>query len=352
MDTLYEYELGRASDVLCRELFKLKPGETCVITADTESDWRVVNAIARAAFSCGAKPMVVTTATPLGVGRDADTMLPVDALTAVLKEADAWMELNNQWLTYSTPYEIALKKNKKLRHKCLVGLNADMFVRCIGRVDHALLGEFLDRVLELTVKAKKWRFTTPAGEDIVFENSADPNRVYGSSRGYADVPGSHFLSGQIGWTPEWKTINGTIVFDGSLVPPCGLLREPVHLEIKHGKVVDIHGGKQARDFEIWLDGFDDPRMRVLAHVCWGFNPGARLTGNILEDERIWGATEWGLGNIGSVLIEPDGIPAASHTDGISLNTSAWLDDEPVLDTGKVVHEQLVDLARELGKKIV
>ncbi|NLS44332.1 MAG: aminopeptidase, partial [Firmicutes bacterium] len=46
---LYEYELGKAADTLTRELFQLKPGETFVITADTESSLRVVNATAAAA---------------------------------------------------------------------------------------------------------------------------------------------------------------------------------------------------------------------------------------------------------------------------------------------------------------
>ncbi len=111
----------------------------------------------------------------------------------------------------------------------------------------------------------------------------------------------------------------------------------------------IEGGKEAREFESWLGGFDDPQMFVLAHVCWGFNPGAKLGGSVLEDERVWGSTEWGLGNIGSCLIEPDGIPAASHTDGICLNTSAWLDGEMVLDEGRVVHPDLIGLSKKLGK---
>jgi 2,5-dihydroxypyridine 5,6-dioxygenase len=345
---LYEYELGKAADTLCRELFKLKDGETCVITADTESDPQVVNAIARAAFSCGAKPMGVSLASPLGVGKAADVMLPVKALTACLKEADAWIELNNQWLLYSTPYEVAMKENKKLRHMCLAGLSTDMMVRCIGRVNYPILSRFLEKMLELTVSAKHWRFTTPAGEDIEFENSCNPNRVYGMDSGYADKPGSHMMAGQIGWTPEWDTINGTIVFDGSIVPPCGLLNEPVFLKIEKGHVISIKGGRQAQEFETWLRRFHDPRMFTLAHVCWGFNPGAKLTGDVVEDERVWGATEWGLGHIGSCLISPDGIPAASHTDGICLNTSAWLDDIQVLDQGKVVHENLIDLSRQLG----
>ena len=58
MPERYEFELGKAADILVNELFKLKEGETMVITADTESDERVVNATARAVFAAGGKPMV------------------------------------------------------------------------------------------------------------------------------------------------------------------------------------------------------------------------------------------------------------------------------------------------------
>ena len=50
---LYEFELQKASDVLVRELCKIREGETCVITADTKSDKRVVDATARAVFAAG-----------------------------------------------------------------------------------------------------------------------------------------------------------------------------------------------------------------------------------------------------------------------------------------------------------
>jgi len=352
---LYEYELGKASDILTRELFKLKPGETFVITADTESDPRVVDATASAAFTVGAKPMAIWLASPLGVGKAADPMLPVEALTAVLKEADAWVEFNNQWLLYSTPYDIAVKENKKLRHMCLVGMNVDMMVRCIGRVDYPTLKEFMEKITEMTKNAKHIRMTTPAGEDVEFDNAKiedgkpDPTYPLTASLGYANVPGSHMMAGQIGWAPNLESINGTIVFDGSLVPPCGKLEKPVRLTIKSGEIIKVEGGKQAVEFEAWMKSFDHPRMLKMAHVCYGFNPGAKLTGDILEDERVWGCTEWGIGNVGAILIEPDGIPAPSHTDGICLNTSVWLDGEQILDEGKIIDKELAKLAKELGK---
>jgi leucyl aminopeptidase (aminopeptidase T) len=347
MSYYYEYELGKAAKILCEDLFKLKPGETFVITADTECEKRVIDATATAAFACDAKPMVIYTASPLGVGKAADPMLPLESLTAALLKADAWVEFNNKWLLYSTPYDIAMKENKKLRHLCLVGMNVDMMVRNIGRVDYPNLEKFMKLVTKKTLSAKHMRITTPAGTDVEFNN--EPGRKPIMELGYADTPGSHMMAGQIGWSPNFESINGTIVFDGSLVPPiAGILKEPVRLTIKKGGIVKIEGGKEATEYEKWLKSFNHPQMLKLAHVCYGFNPGARLTGDILEDERVWGGTEWGLGNVGAILV-PGGISGPSHTDGICLNSSVWLDGVQIMDKGQLLDPELKKLAEKLGK---
>jgi 2,5-dihydroxypyridine 5,6-dioxygenase len=351
MSQYYEYELGKAAKVLCEELFKLKPGETVVITSDTESDGRVVEATASAAFACGAKPMVITVASPLGVGKAADPMLPLEALTAALLKADAWVEFNNEWLLYSTPYDIAVKENKKLRHSCLVGMSVEMMVRNMGRVDYPNLEKFMKKITDQTIAAKHMRITTPAGTDIEFDN--EPGRKITMDVGYADTPGSHMMAGQIGWAPTFESINGKIVFDGSLVPPIvGLLQTPVGLTIKKGVIVKWEGGSEATVYEKWLKDFNDPQMLKLAHVCYAFNPGARLTGDILEDERVWGATEWGIGNVGAILTVPDipgGISGPSHSDGICLNSSVWLDGVQIMDKGQLLDPELRKLTAKLGK---
>jgi leucyl aminopeptidase (aminopeptidase T) len=346
MSYYYEYELGKAAKILCEELFKLKPGETFVITADTESDDRVVDATARAAFACDAKPMVIYTASPLGVGKAADAMLPVKSLTAALVETDAWVEYNNQWLLYSTPYDVATAKNPKLRYLNACGMNADMMVRLIGRVDFLTLQKFMDHLVKITKDAKHMRITTPAGTDVEFDNT--PKHPVILEYGRYDVPGSHMTPGQIGWAPEFETINGVIVFDGSIVPPIGILKEPVHLIIKRGEIVKIEGGKEAIEYEKWLKSFNHPLMLKLAHVCYGVNPNAHLTGEIVEDERIWGSTEWGIGNVGPMLVS-GGIPGPSHSDGICLNSSVWLDGKQIMDKGQIIDSRLAELAHKLGR---
>jgi len=254
----YEYELGKAADILVRDLLCLQRGETFVVTADTESDIRVVNATARAAFSAGAKPMVIWTASPLGVGKAADPMLPVDSLAGALIGADAWVEFNNQWLLYSTPYEIALQKNDHLRHLCLVGMNVDMMIRCIGRVNFQTLTRFQRTFAAKLQAARRVRITTPTGTDISFDHVH--NRPIKCRLGQAHRPGSEMSAGQISVAPNFETIQGMIVFDGSLVPPVGLLEKPIQLNVDQGIIKQINGGKQAKVFKKWLEHFNDPQM--------------------------------------------------------------------------------------------
>jgi leucyl aminopeptidase (aminopeptidase T) len=319
-----------------------------VITADTQTDMRVVHSVAAAAHTAGAKPMVVILASPLGVGKAADPMLPVEALTAALVHADAWVEFNEQWLLYSTPFERAMTENKKLRYSCLVGMTVDMMVRLIGRINAPLLSEFMHKVTDMTQKASHMRITTPAGNDLSFR-MLSKERLVSCDDGLASTPGMHFLGGQISFFPEFDSINGKMVFDGTISPPCGFLKEPVVLEIEKGIITGIMGGRQAGELHAWLESFDDPNMFRIAHGCYGFNPGARLCGNVLEDERIWGCTEWGMGYLSPVDAPPDGIMAKSHCDGICLNSSVWLDGEMIMENGAVTHPDLKAMADRLTK---
>ncbi len=341
---MYEYELTKAAKCLVEDMFQLKEGETFIITADTESDRRVVDATAACAHAVGAKPMVIWLPAPLGVGKAADPMLPVEALTGALCKADAWVEFNNQWLLYSTPFEIATEKNKQLRYICLVGMNTDMMVRTIGRVNQAALSEFLKAVTKATSECKTMKIQTPGGTNLSFEMEAKYPVV--CDDGDASRPGIHMLGGQISVFPKFETIKGKLVFDGSLSPPCGLLQEAVTMEVREGRIESISGGRQATEFEEWLKSFDDPNMFRLAHCSYGLNPGAKLTGDILEDERVWGCMEWGLGYV-SPIDAPPGIDAKSHTDGICLNASVWLDDRLIIEKGEIVDSQLKKLASKL-----
>jgi len=158
--------------------------------------------------------------------------------------------------------------------------------------------------------------------------------------------------GQIGWAPREESINGVIVFDGSFSgggeADLGILAHPIELTIKEGRIAEVKGQDEAKKMSNWLKKLGDPNMYNLAHVCYGFNPGAILTGLCTEDERVWGSTEWGNGYQGP-MFEGSLGDAVSHADGICLNSTVWVDDELLLKEGKVVHPELSELTQAMGK---
>ena len=348
---MYEYELVGACVKLLRDMFMMQPGESIAITCDTESSMEIVEATAQAAVILGAKPLVFKIAAPAG-GKAGDKDMPMEALIAGIKACDAWIEYNTKLIFYSTVYDkIVEDPNNRPRYMNQNGVHPDLLVRNIGKVDNILLNKFIMAMSDATEKANHIRVTNPAGTDIEFDN--EPGREFVTADGFVRKGEVKMFPGQISWAPRFESINGVLVVDGSQNPPMGLLSAPIRFTVEKGVITKVEGGSEAQQFEEWLRSFDDPQMFRVAHLAYGFGPAAKLTGDVVEDERVWGCTEWGFGNVGAILTSdiPEGIPGASHSDGICLNCSVWLDGVQVLDNGTVVGPtpEIVEMARALGK---
>ncbi len=352
---MYEFELTKVCYKILTEIFGGKPGEVVAISCDTKSHIDVVNATASAAVMLGMKPLVLRQQTPRGVSKAGDIDTPIEAMAAAIAKSDIWIEYDYMWKIYSTVYDIVFQRptNERPRYICLNGANAEMLMRNIGNVDLPVLKEFMWEITKATQAGKEFHITSPAGTNLTFRNS--PVRTVDCSCGDIQERGKiDMMPGQIGWCPDFDSIIGTMAIDGALTPPIGKLANPVFLEIKKGRIKKIYGeGPEHKIFSDWLRSFDDPGMYRLAHICYGFGPGAILSGDIVEDERVWGSTEWGFGNISDDMLPdiPGGLPAASHSDGINLNSSVWIDGIQILDKGVVVgpNDKAIELARRLGK---
>jgi len=339
-------ELAKAAEVLVKDMIKVKPDEDVLIYADTESDRLVVEEAAEAVSNVGAKLAVLWYRAPLGVGEAADQYLP-RSLAAAMANCDIMIEFSNKYLLYSTPWRKAME-TQRVRYICLSGMDTGMMVRCIGRVNVPVLVEFQEKLADFTVNAERMRVTTLGGTDVSFENDRD--RPVFREGIVSDKPGEYMLIGQVDWAPIEDSLNGTIVFDGSVWPPeeLGLIKTPIALEVEKGKVTKVEGGWEAKVYEKWLKSFQDSAMLNLAHISYGCNPGAKLTGRMVEDERVWGCVQWGLGYQAESFRGKAG-PAKSHTDGTCLNPSVWIDDAQIEREGSYVHADLATLARKLGK---
>jgi len=347
LSSVLDFELARAAEILARDLVHVKPGEHVLIYTDSESEWSVAEATARAAHNAGAKVALMRYPAARGVGEEADEDLP-EPLSAAMSNCDLMIEFSKMYLLYSTPWRLAMQR-KRARYLCLSGMTSDMMARCIGGINVEALIKFQERIAELTRSAKTMRVTTPAGTDMEFDN--DPKRPVFTEGVVADRPGDYMLIGQVDWAPVEKTLNGKIVFDGSVWPPddLGRLASPIILTVEDGKVLRIDGGREARTLARWLDGFNDPAMHNVAHIAYGCNPGAKLSGRIVEDERIWGAVEWGLGYQGETFLGVAG-PAKTHTDGICLNASIWMNGKQIASEGTYIHPDLASLGKLAARR--
>lgn len=354
---VYQYELTKAAEVLAKRLAAISPAETVVITADTGSDPDAVDATAAAVYACGAKPMVVYHICPGTMGKSGDSILPVEALSAVLGAADVWIEFDSAGLMYTTPYDQAMATNSSLRHICMGTADTDMMVRCVGQVNFDAMADFEHELAAMIQKAEHVAMTSPAGMDVSFAQDHDHplSRGVGLLVGGTPLPGSYTLPGAVGWAPNLQTVNGTIVFDGGVGVPAiklGVLSTPIVLRIAEGVITSFEGGAEAKQLETYLRSLEHPQTLRLAHTGVGFNPGSITRcrfGNMLEDERIWGSAHWGIGEITAKLIPGNPVPAPMHCDGSCLSPSIVMDDEMVIDAGRFVAKPLVKLANALRK---
>jgi leucyl aminopeptidase (aminopeptidase T) len=326
-------ELARAAHRLVTEVRPLEPGDDVLITADTLADTRVVRATAAAAYAIDAVPTTVVYPT-----QPEPMQAPPGPVAQAALGADVWIDFAVAYQLYSPAYHAAIDRG--CIYVCLTGMDVDMMVRTVGRPDYAALQHMAARLYELSQAADRVRVTSPAGTDMTMtvDKAGDPFWEPPPAEG--GFP--QMLGGQSGYMIHRESVEGTLVFDGALWPPAelGVLNTPVQLTIEGGYVTEVEGGREAATFSRWLAGFGHPEAYLVDHACYGFNPGVtRPSGRILEDERVFGCMQFGVG-------APEcGSPA--HTDGVVLDPSVWLDDVQIEERGRYTHPELVELCRAM-----
>jgi leucyl aminopeptidase (aminopeptidase T) len=154
--------------------------------------------------------------------------------------------------------------------------------------------ENANRYADLLREATHVHVTDEFGTDVEFDVTGRPVLV---NPGITDEPGQidFYPGAQVSNAPIEETINGLIVTDGSITSE-GVLDQPVEITMENGVITAIEGGAQAESWKHWLDSTGDPKIYQLCHFSVGFNPKARITGNMMEDERLSGGIDFGFGS--------------------------------------------------------
>ena len=340
-NTYLSFEVTNAALKLVRDFMLVKEGENVVITADTSADFRVVEAVAGAAYSVGANPVIIHYPTS---GKAFEE--PIRPVADAVEHADVWIELAYYCSMHTPCFKKALENGA--RFTCVNGMDVIMLVNTVGRVNYDVLIEFGEYLTDKVHRSNEVIVTDKNGTNLVGYNQGRGVKHSGqraTKKGYPVM-----LGGQVSWCPVEETINGKLIFDAALFPPdtLGLLNSNVELTLEKGVVTKIEGGKDAAIFEKWLSKFNDPNMFRLAHYSIGFNPGVtKPTGRIVEDERLFGCIEMGIGSQGASLMGAC-WDAASHTDGIVSKPTILLDGYKLEENGIYVDPEARKFCKALG----
>ena len=187
-------------------------------------------------------------------------------------------------------------------------------------------------------KARTLRFVNKAGSDVTYQLN---NNSILSEYGFTDKPGrwDHWPGGFLATIGAKGGVEGRVVMDrGDIIYPLKeLVDEPIEFVIRGGFVREMNGGLQVEKLRHFMDGYNDPRAKAVSHIGWGLNKACKW------DVSLPGIGMDGRAHYGNVLFSlgPDtefggDNDTACHLDLPMRNCTLWLDDELIVEDGKVV----------------
>ena len=196
-------------------------------------------------------------------------------------------------------------------------------------VDYSRIKEKCQRLKDILAN-KTIRIETDLGTDIGFSLQGRKIEV---DTGDITKPGifGNIPAGEIFTAPVEDTINGKIVIDGS-IGGLGKLKHPFYIELESGKIKDI---QPIREKDKLVDKFkeicelDVPATKTVGEFGIGLNPGAKIIGTILMDEKVEGTVHFAFG-------DSYGLGKSSskfHTDLLIKNPSIFVDDKCIMKKG-------------------
>lgn len=220
--------------------------------------------------------------------------------------------------------------NKGVRVATFPGITKEVMIRGLN-ADYKKISKLSIKLKKILEKGKEVRVTAPAGTDISF---IIEGRTAIASKGLFHKKGEsgNLPTGETFLAPLEGTSKGVFVVDGSMAG-LGLVKgSKIRIEVKDGYAKSISGGSTAKKLEKMLDSVGK-KARNIAEFGIGTNDSAKLSGILLEDEKVMGTVHIALGNNISM---GGGINVPIHLDGVIKEPTVYLDGKVIMKNGKLL----------------
>jgi leucyl aminopeptidase (aminopeptidase T) len=184
-----------------------------------------------------------------------------------------------------------VEENKRIKMGHMPGITEDMMLRSVN-VDFNKMKSTADALLQKLMEATQLHLTTKEGTDLIL---GIKDRIFSDDIGTSEGEMCNLPCGEIYCAPVETEANGVVVFNAS-IGDIGMLKHPLKVFMKQGKITKF----ESYDDELVkrikeLTNVDD-EAKVIGELGVGVNPGAHITGNMLEDEKASGTAHIAFGN--------------------------------------------------------
>jgi leucyl aminopeptidase (aminopeptidase T) len=310
-------ELAPAVRTVVRRCLGVQAGEAVVVVVDPATR-AIGDALREEAAAAGADAVLM-----IMDERATDGTEPPSTVAAALGACDVFIAPTSRSLSHTSARKRATDRGA--RGATMPGVTEDMLARVMA-VDFDAMAARSKAVAAVLDAAMSARVTCPRGTDLKLaldgRAGISDDGVLTASGAFGNLPcGEGFIAPAFG--------EGMLM--ASSLAPFGISEDPAELTLADGRLVAAEGGLGPQLIELLLS--QGELGTNLAELGVGTNDRARLTGNILEDEKILGTVHVAFGasaGIGGRVSVP------IHLDVVIVDASLEVDGRAVLESGRYV----------------
>lgn len=227
-----------------------------------------------------------------------DNERPLKEIPAVLEKflAGKTIVLNiikaySEEIAFRIKWLFKVEENKNIKMGHMPGITEGMMLRSVN-VDFFKMKTTADKLISEMKDATHLHITTEEGTDILL---GVKERIFSGDIGVSGGEMCNLPCGEIYCAPVETEADGIVVFNAS-IGDIGMLEQPLKVFVSKGKIIKFESDNEDLVKRITeLTSVDDDAW-VIGELGIGINPGAQITGNMLEDEKAIRTTHIAFGN--------------------------------------------------------
>ncbi|MDF0590913.1 aminopeptidase [Candidatus Methanocrinis natronophilus] len=324
--------MKKYASIIVSDNLKIRPGEEVVIFADRKNleycdDLACCIRGSDAQVSTFYIPEIIRPVEKI-TDIHSNALISADAVIYILETKGEKLDLSKE--VAFRHYLCSLPIQYKGRVCMMPGFSEEM--KEAAMIDYSELNR-RSRNLKQILTDKNIRIMTDLGTDVRFSLYQREIKI---DDGDLSKPGlfGNIPAGEIFTAPVEETMNGRLVIDGS-IGGLGQVKMPFRIDIKAGIIQSMDPiGKKDDIFEKFSEicEYDSPATKRVGEFGIGLNPGARIIGNMLMDEKVEGTVHFAFG-------DSYGLGKSStkyHTDLLIRNPSIFVEDRCIMKNGKFI----------------